>query len=50
MNTQRLRASGLAPAALPVELWVGGSLLLPKAAMLAEVTGRYRKSRPARRA
>lgn len=34
----------------PAELWVGGSKLLPKAALLAEVTGRYRKTRPAKRA
>ena len=26
------------------ELWVGGTKLLPKEAMVAEVTGRYRKS------
>jgi D-alanyl-D-alanine carboxypeptidase len=37
---------------VPTELWVGGSKLLPKDAMLAEATQRYRKSktRPGRSA
>lgn len=30
----------------PTELWVGGTKLLPKEAMLAEVTQRYRQTRP----
>lgn len=31
----------------PSELWVGGTKLLPKDAMVAEATRRYRKTRPA---
>ena len=31
----------------PTELWVGGTQLLPKDAMLAEATLRYRKARTA---
>lgn len=34
----------------PAELWVGGTQLLPKDAMLAEATQRYRKARPRRSA
>jgi D-alanyl-D-alanine carboxypeptidase len=34
----------------PTELWVGGTQLLPKDAMLAEATQRYRKARPRRSA
>ncbi|MNU08213.1 hypothetical protein D3C72_2541520 [compost metagenome] len=30
------------------ELWVGGTQLLPKDAMVAEATRRYRKARPRR--
>ena len=33
----------------PTELWVGGTQLLPKDAMLAEATRRYRKARNASR-
>ena len=33
----------------PTELWVGGTQLLPKDAMLAEATRRYRKARNAPR-
>jgi len=29
----------------PTELWVGGTQLLPKDAMVAEATQRYRKAR-----
>lgn len=35
---------------VPTELWVGGTQLLPKDAMLAEATQRYRKTRPGRSA
>ena len=34
---------------MPTELWVGGTQLLPKDAMLAEATRRYRKARNASR-
>jgi D-alanyl-D-alanine carboxypeptidase len=34
----------------PAELWVGGAQLVPKDAILAEATQRYRKARPRRSA
>jgi len=42
------------PRGKPAELWVGGTKLLPKEAMVAEATQRYRKTggtgkRPARK-